>query len=69
MHRRVKAVYGECSLCRSNIVEWLKRFLERPELEDDIRPGQVHRVITPERIVGMNLLVFENHRITVKEIH
>ncbi|GFR01871.1 uncharacterized protein TNCT_433431 [Trichonephila clavata] len=36
MHRRMKAVYGEYSLCSSGVVEWRKRFLEgRKLLEDD----------------------------------
>ncbi|GFU52175.1 uncharacterized protein TNCV_4186251 [Trichonephila clavipes] len=51
MHRRMKAVNGKCSLCRSSVVEWRKTFLEGCKLlEDDARHGQTHCVITPEII-------------------
>ncbi|GFQ90165.1 histone-lysine N-methyltransferase SETMAR [Trichonephila clavata] len=70
MHQRMKAVYREYSLCRSSVVEWPKRFLERRELlEDDARRGQAHRVITPEMIAEVNALVLDNSRITVDEIN
>ncbi|GFQ91996.1 histone-lysine N-methyltransferase SETMAR [Trichonephila clavata] len=70
MHRRMKAVYSEYSLCHSSIVEWHKRFLEGLELpEDDARPERAHRVITPEMIAGENVLVLDNRRIIVNEIH
>ncbi|GFQ78682.1 mariner Mos1 transposase [Trichonephila clavata] len=69
MHQRMKAVYSEYSLCRSSVVEWRKRFLERRELlENNARPGQAHRVITPEMIAEVNALVLDNHRITVDKI-
>ncbi|PSN46055.1 hypothetical protein C0J52_07677, partial [Blattella germanica] len=65
MYRRMKAV-----LSRSSVVEWRKRFLEGRELlEDDARPGQAHRVITPEMSAKVSALVLHNHRITVDEIH
>ncbi|GFR15234.1 histone-lysine N-methyltransferase SETMAR [Trichonephila clavata] len=70
MHRRMKAVYGEYSLCRSSVVGWCRRFLEGRELlEDDARHGQAHYVITPEMIAGVNALVLGYHRITENEIH
>ncbi|GFR20017.1 uncharacterized protein TNCT_194361 [Trichonephila clavata] len=66
----MKAVYGEYSLCRSSVVEWRKRFIDGSKLlEDDARPGQAHRVITQERTAGVNVLVLDYHRITVKEVH
>ncbi|GFT94577.1 uncharacterized protein TNCV_3266741 [Trichonephila clavipes] len=70
MHRRMKTVYGEYSLCRSSVVEWCKRFREGCELlEDDARPGLSHHVITPERIAEVNALVLNNRKILVDEIH
>ncbi|GFW81068.1 histone-lysine N-methyltransferase SETMAR [Trichonephila clavipes] len=52
------------------VVEWRKRFLEGGEfLEDDIRPGQTHSVITPEIIAEVNALVLDNRRITADETH
>ncbi|GFQ75009.1 histone-lysine N-methyltransferase SETMAR [Trichonephila clavata] len=69
MHRRMKAVYGNCNLCRSSVVEWRKRFNEvRDLLEDDARPRQAYRVITPEIIVEVNALVLDNRRIIKDEI-
>ncbi|GFU68174.1 histone-lysine N-methyltransferase SETMAR [Trichonephila clavipes] len=69
MHRRMKAVYGEYSLCRSSVLEWRKRFLEESELlENDARPGQAHRVITPKMSAELNALVLHNRRIIVDEI-
>ncbi|GBM35561.1 hypothetical protein AVEN_106780-1 [Araneus ventricosus] len=66
----MKAVYGEYSLSRSTVVEWRKRFLEGRELlEDDARPGQANRVITPEMIAQVHDLVLNNRRVTVDEIH
>ncbi|GBN75236.1 Histone-lysine N-methyltransferase SETMAR [Araneus ventricosus] len=70
MYRRMKAVYGEYSLSRSTVVEWRKRFLDGRELlEDDVRPGQANRVITPEMIAEVHDLVLNNRRVTVDEIH
>ncbi|GFT69094.1 histone-lysine N-methyltransferase SETMAR [Trichonephila clavipes] len=63
IHRRMKAVYGECNLCRSSVVKWRKRFLKGRELqEDDARHGQAHRIFTPEMIAEMNALVLNNRR-------
>ncbi|GFR22117.1 HTH_48 domain-containing protein [Trichonephila clavata] len=70
MHRWMKVVFGECSLCFSSVVEWRKIFLEGCELlEDDARPGQSYRFITLEMIVEVNTLVLDNCRIIVVEIH
>ncbi|GFX43129.1 uncharacterized protein TNCV_2711731 [Trichonephila clavipes] len=41
----------------------------RELLEDDARPGQAHRVITPEMIAEVNALVLDNCRITMEDIH
>ncbi|GFW79894.1 uncharacterized protein TNCV_3898951 [Trichonephila clavipes] len=38
-------------------------------LEHDARPGQAHRVITPEMIAEKNALLFGNRIISVGEIH
>ncbi|GBM24493.1 hypothetical protein AVEN_254010-1 [Araneus ventricosus] len=66
----MKAVYGEYSLSRSTVVEWRKRFLEGLELlEDDARPAQANRVITPEMTAEVHDLVLNNRRVTVDEIH
>ena len=35
---------------------------------DSPRPGQAHRVVTPEGIAAVEGMVKENHRVTVNEI-
>jgi len=35
---------------------------------DSPRPGQAHRVVTPETIEAVEAIVKENHRVTVNEI-
>ncbi|GFR03774.1 histone-lysine N-methyltransferase SETMAR [Trichonephila clavata] len=70
MHRWMKAVYGEYSLCHSSVVEWRQRFLVRHELlEDDARPEHAPRVTTPKMIAEVNALVLDNRRIPVDGIH
>jgi len=34
---------------------------------DSPRPGQAHRVVTPEAIAAVEAIVKENHRVTVNE--
>jgi hypothetical protein len=36
-------------------------------VEDSPRPGQAHRVITPEMIAAVDDLIRENRRITISE--
>ncbi|GFY19676.1 uncharacterized protein TNCV_4648481 [Trichonephila clavipes] len=61
----MNAVYGEFSLCRVKML-WNG---VKDSLEDDARPKQTHRVITPEMIAEVNVLVLDNRRITMDEIH
>ena len=35
---------------------------------DSPRPGQAHPVVTPEAIATVEVIVKENHRVTVNEI-
>jgi len=35
---------------------------------DSPRPGQAHRVVTPEAVVAVEAIVKENRRVTVNEI-
>jgi len=35
---------------------------------DSPRPGQAHRVLTPEAITAVEAIVKENHHVTVNEI-
>ena len=49
--------------------EWQKRFHEgRTSLEDDSRPGQAHRAITPDVIALIDGQIRENRRIREEQI-
>ena len=37
-------------------------------ITDAPRPGQVHRVVTPEAIAAVEAIVMKNRRVTVNEI-
>ena len=37
-------------------------------VKDSPRPGQAHRVVTPEDIAAVEAIVKENHGVTVNEI-
>ncbi|KAJ4436551.1 hypothetical protein ANN_16583 [Periplaneta americana] len=66
----MSAVYGEYSMSCSSILEWHKRYREgRLSLQDNARPGQAHRAITPADIAEVDGLIRENRRITVEELH
>ncbi|GFW39411.1 histone-lysine N-methyltransferase SETMAR [Trichonephila clavipes] len=41
----------------------------KESLEDDARPGQAHRVITPKLIAEVIALVLDNRKITMDDIH
>jgi hypothetical protein len=58
-------VYGEHSVSRSRVLEWHKRFPEgRVSLQDDARPRQAHRVITPDVIAALDGHIRANRRVT-----
>jgi hypothetical protein len=55
IHHLMSAVYGEHSMSRSGVMAWHKRFREGlVSLKDDARPGQAHRVITPDDIATLD---------------
>ena len=61
-------VYGEHRMSLTSVQEWQKRFCEgRTSLQDDSRPGQVHRAITPDVIARIDDLIRENRRITEEQ--
>ncbi|KAJ4435544.1 hypothetical protein ANN_18160 [Periplaneta americana] len=68
-HRHMSAVYGEHSVSYSRVLEWHKRFREgRLSLQDDARPGQAHRAISPTVNAETDGLIRGNRRITVEEL-
>ena len=57
---RMSAVYGEHCMFLTSVREWQKRFCEGcTVLQDDSRPGQAHRVITPDLIARIDGLIRE----------
>ena len=49
--------------------EWSRKFLNGvSSVTDSPRPGQAHRVVTPEAIEAGEAIVKENRRVTVHEI-
>jgi histone-lysine N-methyltransferase SETMAR len=51
------------------IVEWIRKFMNGiSSVTDSPRPGQAHRVVTPEAIAAVKAIVKENRRVTVDEI-
>ena len=48
---------------------WTREFMNGiSSVTDSPRPGQVHRVLTPEGIAAVEAIVKENRRVTVNEI-
>jgi hypothetical protein len=48
---------------------WTRKFMNLiSSVTDSPRPGQTHRVVTPEAIAAVEAIVKENRRVTVNEI-
>jgi hypothetical protein len=53
---------------KTQVYEWVQKFKNGVQsVEDFPRPGQAHRVITPEVIVADDDLMRENRRIKISE--
>jgi len=69
IHRRIKVQYGDACLSLQQVCEWTRKFMNGiSSVRDSPRPGQAHRVVTPEGIAAVEAIVKENRRVTVKEI-
>jgi len=68
-HRRMKVQYGDACLSLQQVYEWTGKFMNGiSSVTESPRPGQAHRVVTPEAIAAFEAIVKENHRVTVNEI-
>jgi len=68
-HRRMKVQYGDACLSLQQVYEWTRKFMNGiSSVTDPPRPGQAHRVVTPEAIAAVQAIVKENRRVTVNEI-
>jgi len=69
IHRRMKVEYGDACLSLQQLYEWTRKFMNGISSEtDSARPGQALRVVTPEAIAAVEVIVKENRRVTVNEI-
>jgi len=69
IHRRMKVQYGDVCLSLQLVYEWTRKFMNSISfVKDSPRPGQAHRVVTPEVIAAVEAIVKENSRVTVNEI-
>jgi len=69
IHRRMEVQYGDACLSVQQVYEWSRKFLNGVNsVTDSPRPGQAHRVATPEAIAAVEAIVKENRRVTVHEI-
>ena len=68
IHRRMKVQYGDACLSLQQIYEWTKKSMNGiSSVTYSPRPGQAHRVVTPEGIAAVEAIVKENRRVTVNE--
>jgi len=67
--RRMKVRYGDACLSLQQVYEWTRKFLNGiNSVTDSPRPGQAHRVVTPEAIAAVEAIVKENRSVTVNEM-
>jgi len=65
----MKVQYGDAGLSLQQVYEWTRKFMNGiSSVTDSPRPGQAHRVVTPEAIAAVEAIVKENRRVTVNEI-
>ena len=65
----MKVQYGDVCLSLQQVYEWTRKFMNGiSSVTNSPRPGQAHRVVTPEAIAAVEANVKENRRVTVNEI-
>jgi hypothetical protein len=61
IHRRMKVQYGDACLSQQQVYKWSRKFRNGvTPVADAPRPGQAHRVVTPESIAAVEALVMKN---------
>jgi len=69
IHRRMKIQYGDACLSLQQVYQCTRKFMYAiSSVTDSPRPGQAHRVLTPEGSAAVEVTVKENRRVTVNEI-
>jgi hypothetical protein len=65
----MKVQYGDACLSLQRVYEWARKFMNGiRSVTDSPRPGQAHRVVTPEAIAAVAAIVKENCCVTMNEI-
>jgi hypothetical protein len=61
--------YGDACLSLQKVYEWTGKFLNGiSSVADSSRPGQAHRIVTPEAIAAVEAIDKDNRHVTVHEI-
>jgi hypothetical protein len=67
MYQLLCEVYGEDTLSRAHVFEWLKRLLGgREHVEDDERPGRLVTMKTDENVDKVRTLVRNDRRLSIR---
>jgi hypothetical protein len=65
----MKVQYGDACLSLHEVYEWTNKFINGiSSVTDSPRPGQAHRVVTPEAVAAVEAIVKEKCRTTVNEV-
>ena len=65
----MKVQYGNVCLSLQQVYEWTRKLVNGiSSVIVSPRPGQTHRVVTPDRNAGVEVIVKENRLVTVNEI-
>ena len=65
----MKVLYGDACLSLQQVYECSRKFMNGiSSVTGSPRPGQAHRVVTPEAIAAVEVNVKENRGVTVNEI-
>jgi len=69
IHRRMEVQYDDACLSLQQVYEWTRKFLNGvSSVADFPRPGQAHRVVTPEAIAAVEPIVKDSRHVTLHEI-
>jgi hypothetical protein len=65
----MKVQYGGACLWLQQVYEWTEKLMKGiSSVTGSLRPGQAHRVLTPEAIAAVEAIMKENRCVTVNEI-
>ena len=69
IHRRMSIQYGDRCMSRTQVYELTEKFKNGvTSVEDSPRPGLAFTAVTEDNIAAVENVVWENRRVTVKEV-